>query len=406
MERNMFYIDEHGIRLPGTSRYQYHSKTSVEIFSEIKESVILESPTLRLSVAVETGDLEKVKAGINNGGNMFIGTPQNVLRRRIMRLSTGQMYSYENIEENNEKTVDQRDKICLLLMDKCPELIDFECIVLMVNQEMNSLFNYTLDYLEEHDYYQKCFKRDREDVLNSIFKDTFIEKAITLGSMELLQVFKQLEYNINIGFPLLGRDFSDLSVTVIDKFLHNLIFKLERAGYGWVQFDEINNRDRLIDKSLGRLQHGYSVILANMCDYGIDINKSLNRLDMSDYSKLDKTMLNYLIISLSNLKRKKKKTQSGVLSECLGVLVNKRISLVLNMSNAILTELVSLDLKTVNWTKQRSIIMELTQRRQHAKNDEDREWTFHQSLLDSKGRRAFSARGRGRAVVGTRSNNS
>lgn len=60
-------------------------------------------------------------------------------------------------------------------MDKCPELIDFECIVLMVNQEMNSLFNYTLDYLEEHDYYQKCFKRDRKDVLNSIFKDTFIE---------------------------------------------------------------------------------------------------------------------------------------------------------------------------------------------------------------------------------------
>ena len=39
MERNMFYIDEQGIRLPGTSRYQYHSKTSVEIFSEIKEAV-------------------------------------------------------------------------------------------------------------------------------------------------------------------------------------------------------------------------------------------------------------------------------------------------------------------------------------------------------------------------------
>ena len=60
-------------------------------------------------------------------------------------------------------------------MDKCPELIDFECIILMVNQEMHSLFNYTLDYLEKHDYYQKCFKREREDVLNSIFKDTFIE---------------------------------------------------------------------------------------------------------------------------------------------------------------------------------------------------------------------------------------
>lgn len=42
--------------------------------------------------------------------------------------------------------------------------------------------------------------------------------------MELLQVFKQLEYNINIGFPLLGRDFSDLSVTVVDKFLHNVSF--------------------------------------------------------------------------------------------------------------------------------------------------------------------------------------
>ena len=65
---------------------------------------------------------------------------------------------------------------------------------------------------------------------------------------------------------------------------------------------------------------GMIVILSFLIDntFSIDINKSLNRLDMSDYGKLDKTMLNYLIISLSNLKRKKKKTQSSVLSECLG----------------------------------------------------------------------------------------
>ena len=69
-------------------------------------------------------------------------------------------------------------------MDKCPELIDFECIILMVNQEMHSLFNYTLDYLEKNDYYQKCFKREREDVLSSIFKDTFIE-VILLAKIQI-----------------------------------------------------------------------------------------------------------------------------------------------------------------------------------------------------------------------------
>jgi len=268
-QHNNVYYEEQGIRFPGTSRYQYHSKSSVEIFAEIKEAVLAESPTLRLSVAVESGDVEQVQAEFDNGAKLFVGTPQNILRRRIMRLSTGQMYSYENIEEKNEKTVDQRDKICLLLMNKCPELIDFECLILMINQEMLALLNFTLDHLEQHNLYQTCFQRKREEVLDSLFKETFIEKAITLGSMQILPIFKRLKYNINTGFQLLSHDFGG-DVTVLDKFLYNLIFKLERTGYGWVQFDEAISsiRERLIDKSQGRLQFGYSVVLANMCDYG------------------------------------------------------------------------------------------------------------------------------------------
>lgn len=102
-QHNNVYYEEQGIRFPGTSRYQYHSKSSVEIFAEIKEAVLAESPTLRLSVAVESGDVEQVQAEFDNGAKLFVGTPQNILRRRIMRLSTGQMYSYENIEEKNGK---------------------------------------------------------------------------------------------------------------------------------------------------------------------------------------------------------------------------------------------------------------------------------------------------------------
>ena len=101
--------------------------------------------------------------------------------------------------------------------------------------------------------------------------------------MQILPIFKRLKYNINTGFQLLSHDFGG-DVTVLDKFLYNvsfllvnnhenvhkLIFKLERTGYGWVQFDEAISsiRERLIDKSQGRLQFGYSVVLANMCDYG------------------------------------------------------------------------------------------------------------------------------------------
>jgi len=121
---------------------------------------------------------------------------------------------------------------------------------------------------------------------------------------------------------------------------------------------------------------------------------------MSDYGKMAKTLLSYLTISLANLNKgasKNKKTATCVLSECLGVLANKRVSLVLDMNNSMLSQLSSLNLnKTLVWQTRRSIIIELTQRRQHAKSEEDREWAFQQSLLDSKGRRAFSARGRGR----------
>lgn len=95
------HVYEQANHFPGTSRYQYHSKTSVEIFAEIKEAVLAESPTLRLSVAIESGNVDHVQAEIDNGAQLFVATPQNVLRRRIMRLSTGQMYSYENIEEKN-----------------------------------------------------------------------------------------------------------------------------------------------------------------------------------------------------------------------------------------------------------------------------------------------------------------
>ena len=86
---------------------------------------------------------------------------------------------YLYLKHFKEKSIDQRDKICLLLMDKCPELIDFECLMLMINQEMMALLNYTLDHLEQHNLYQTCFQRNREEVLDSLFKETFIE-VVTL----------------------------------------------------------------------------------------------------------------------------------------------------------------------------------------------------------------------------------
>lgn len=126
---------------------------------------------------------------------------------------------------------------------------------------------------------------------------------------------------------------------------------------------------------------------------------------MCDYGTLNKTLLTYLIISLVNLNESKYKKTSkkikmacSVFSECLAVLINKRVSSVLALNNALLSVLVSLDLRRVHWSKRQSIIIELTQRRHRAKIAEDQEWAFQQSLLDSKGRRAFSARGRGRKI--------
>ena len=99
---------------------------------------------------------------------------------------------------------------------------------------------------------------------------------------------------------------------------------------------------------------------------------------MCDYGTLNKTLLTYLIISLVNLNESKYKKTSkkikmacSVFSECLGrilldsqklcflsaVLINKRVSSVLALNNALLSVLVSLDLRRVHWSKRQSIII-------------------------------------------------
>jgi len=408
LQEAMLFIDDRGHRVVPPVVWQTLAKTIPEIFMEMRDVVLAESPTLRLAVAIETGNIDQVKEELEKGdANLCVRTPQNVLRRRIKLLSTTQSYSYENISEISEQRVDNQDQICLLLIHKCPELIDFDSIFLMINRDQNALFKYTIEYIENHDYYQRCFQRSRQETLDTIFKETYIEKAITIGTVDTIPIFKRLKYNINTGFQLLIAEVGDMSMTVLDKFLQNLVFKLERTGYGWADnfFIDVFQRDKLVDKTLGRLEHGYSVILANLCDYGFEVNKKLNRLDMCDYGALDKTLLTYLIISLVNLNEsndrktnKKIKMACSVFSECLAVLINKRISSVMALNNALLSFLVSLDLPRVHWSKRQTIIIELTQRRHQAKIAEDQEWAFQQSLLDSKGRRAFSARGRGRKI--------
>ena len=113
--------------------------------------------------------------------------------------------------------------------------------------------------------------------------------------------------------------------------------------------------------------------------FSFEVNKKLNRLDMCDYGTLNKTLLTYLIISLVNLNEskyrktsKKIKMACSVFAECLGrifskrfrlmrfllaVLINKRVSSVLALNNALLSVLVSLDLRRVHWSKRQAIII-------------------------------------------------
>ena len=153
----------------------------------------MESPTLRLCLAVEKGNFDAVKEELKNGAEIFVGGPQNVLRRRLTRLSTSKMYSYQNIEEKNgilvdsfscdsslfsDKTSDNLDKICVMLMEEHPELIDFDVLILMVNNELFSLITHTLEYLDERQLHQKLFNQSRSEFLNALFQDTFIEVRI------------------------------------------------------------------------------------------------------------------------------------------------------------------------------------------------------------------------------------
>ena len=113
--------------------------------------------------------------------------------------------------------------------------------------------------------------------------------------------------------------------------------------------------------------------------FSFEVNKKLNRLDMCDYGTLNKTLLTYLIISLVNLNEskyrktsKKIKMACSVFAECLGkvfskgcrlirfllaVLINKRVSSVLALNNALLSLVVSLDLRRVHWSKRQAIII-------------------------------------------------
>ena len=193
LQEAMLFIDERGHRVAPPVVWQTLAKTIPEVFIEMRDQVLAESPTLRLAVAIETGNLEQVSEELEKGeANLCVRTPQNVLRRRIKLLSTTQSYSYENISEISgrqifhqsnsifslEQRVDNQDQICLLLIHKCPELIDFDSIFLMINRNQNALFKYTIEYIEKENFYQRCFQRSRQETLDTIFKECYIEVRV------------------------------------------------------------------------------------------------------------------------------------------------------------------------------------------------------------------------------------
>ena len=48
----------------------------------------------------------------------------------------------------------------------------------MINRNQNALFKYTIEYIEENNYYQRCFQRSRQETLDTIFKESYIEVGI------------------------------------------------------------------------------------------------------------------------------------------------------------------------------------------------------------------------------------
>ena len=100
LQEAMLFIDERGHRGAHSVVWQTLSKTIPEVFMDMRDQVLAESPTLRLAVAIETGNLDQASEELERGeANLCVRMPQNVLRRRIKLLSTTQSYSYENISE-------------------------------------------------------------------------------------------------------------------------------------------------------------------------------------------------------------------------------------------------------------------------------------------------------------------
>jgi len=166
------------------------------------------------------------------------------------------------------------------------------------------------------------------------------------------------------------------------------------------------------------VNYQYSMIFSNLCDLGVDIYQEISFFDEHASWGIEKTFPNYLLCHLLHLSQMDLKYQAResdrfscfrksnlpmlVLCDLIGVCVNKRVGAFLKLNNTLLSKFVSFFsskptclIPSIKQKSKNAIILELVQRWKRQKIQDEEDWIFQKTLLDSKGRKAFSSRGRG-----------
>lgn len=392
-------------------------RTNDEIFTSIETQVIKESPTLRLFLAGEHGNLMGLQEALESGaepdhhGSRY---PQNILKVRMKKIGLNK-HIYQNVHDKiQDKSAEAIDSICVQLIKTCPTLLDMTILNEMIQKEMTGMFKFTLKHIDSHSLWRQVFQLEKNDFLTQLFKENFIDKAVDDSSMLFLPILASYGFTVSTKCKLVynlqgAYDEETKWINLFDKFVQSIIYKMERGfRQGW---EDINTfkRERLMDRTLvSRIQFGYSMIFSNLCDYGINLRQEISCFDEHGDWGIAKTFPNYLLTHLLHLNKKQISSDfrhfrsngllMNVLHDLLGVCANKRVGLFLDMNDRLLSEFVALQCFTngVTQKSKNNIILELVHRWKRQKNQDEEDWLFQKTLLDSKGRKAFSSRGRAR----------
>jgi len=210
-------------------------RSNVDIFRGIENQVIKESPTMRLFIAAENGQLPYLEQALSENAlpehNSSARFQHNILKARMKKIGLNK-HQYQNVNDKaQESDPESVDPICKLLIEKHPTLLDQEFLSEIFQKELVGMLKFTLNHVDSNNAWQLVFHNDKQFVLTQLFKEHFIDKAVDESSLLFLPILNQYGFSVstkcrlvfNMGGLNMGEDHYETKwINLFDKFVQSV----------------------------------------------------------------------------------------------------------------------------------------------------------------------------------------